>query len=126
MINIAGCMVAGAGDPAPRRVFDAVQDLGEGPASIVGDMARLTGPHAAVVNGTAAHALDFDDNYHGVPGHATAVLAPARLALVKNEGRAAAPYSTPTSPAWRRSSSSAPKSTRPTTNVAGTPQARSP
>ena len=86
MIDIAGCMVAGAGDPAPRRVLDAVRDLGEGPASIVGDMARLTAPHAAVVNGTAAHALDFDDNYHGVAGHATAVLAPALLALGEERG----------------------------------------
>ena len=86
MIDIAGCMVAGADDPAPRRVLDAVRDLGEGPASIVGDMARLTAPHAAVVNGTAAHALDFDDNYHGVAGHATAVLAPALLALGEERG----------------------------------------
>ena len=30
MIDIAGCMVAGAGDPAPRRVLDAVRDLGAG------------------------------------------------------------------------------------------------
>ena len=86
MIDIAGCLVAGSADQAPRRVLAAVRDLGEGPASIVGDMARLTAPYAAVVNGTAAHAIDFDDNYHGVAGHATAVLAPALLALGEERG----------------------------------------
>jgi len=86
MIDIVGCMIAGGPDEATRRTFDAVSDLGDGPASIVGDAARLTAPHAALVNGTAAHALDFDDNYHGNCGHATAVLAPALLALAEERG----------------------------------------
>ena len=86
MIDIVGCMIAGGPDEATRRVLDAVRDLGAGPASIVGGVERLTAPHAALVNGTAAHALDFDDNYHGNCGHATAVLAPALLALGEQRG----------------------------------------
>jgi len=86
MIDIVACMVAGAGDAAPRRVRDAVRALGPGPATVVGEPEGLTAPHAALVNGTAAHALDFDDNYHGVFGHATAVLAPALLALAEERG----------------------------------------
>lgn len=86
MIDIVGCMIAGGPDEATRRVLDAVRDLGAGPASIVGGVEQLTAPHAALVNGTAAHALDFDDNYHGNCGHATAVLAPALLALGEEHG----------------------------------------
>jgi 2-methylcitrate dehydratase PrpD len=86
MIDIVGCMIAGGPDEASRRALDAVRDLGAGPASVVGGVEQLAAPHAALVNGTAAHALDFDDNYHGVSGHATAVLAPALLALGEERG----------------------------------------
>lgn len=86
LVDIVACMIAGAGDAAPRRALNAVRALGSGPASVVGEAERLTAPHAALVNGTAAHALDFDDNYHGVFGHATAVLAPALLALAEERG----------------------------------------
>ena len=86
MIDIVSCMIAGGPDEATRRALDAVHDLGVGPASIVGCVEPLTAPYAALVNGTAAHALDFDDNYHGNCGHATAVLAPALLALGEERG----------------------------------------
>lgn len=36
---------------------------------------------AALVNGTAAHALDFDDNFDPAKAHASAVLVPALLAI---------------------------------------------
>ena len=86
VIDIVGCMIAGGKDLATCRTLDAVRDLGSGPASIVGHAEMLTAPHAALVNGTAAHALDFDDNYHGNMGHATAVLVPALLALGEERG----------------------------------------
>ncbi len=81
MIDIAGCMIAGANDQATRRAQAAIEGLGTGPGRVVGSDVSLPAPHAALVNGTAAHALDFDDNYHPLSGHATAVLAPAVLAL---------------------------------------------
>ena len=86
MFDIVGCMIAGGPDVATQRVFAAVDDLGSGPASVVGSARRMPAPNAALVNGTAAHALDFDDNYHGNSGHATAVLAPALLALGEERG----------------------------------------
>jgi 2-methylcitrate dehydratase PrpD len=85
-IDIVACMIAGAGDAAASRVFDAVADLGPGPATVVGRSRSLPAPNAALVNGTAAHALDFDDNFHPLAGHATAVLAPALLALAEERG----------------------------------------
>jgi 2-methylcitrate dehydratase PrpD len=83
VIDIVGCMIAGAGDLAVKRACEAVADLGAGPATIVGNSQTLPAPHAALVNGTAAHALDFDDNYHPLAGHATAVLVPALLAMAE-------------------------------------------
>jgi len=44
----------------------------------------LSAPMAAMVNGTSAHALDFDDNFDPAKAHATAVLAPALLALAED------------------------------------------
>ncbi len=86
MIDVVGCMIAGSPDESTQRVLNAVRDLGAGPATIVGATESLTAPHAALVNGTAAHALDFDDNYLVIYGHATAVLAPALLALGEDQG----------------------------------------
>ena len=81
MIDIVGCMIAGANDEATSRARKAIVDLSSGSARLVGSDVSLAAPHAALVNGTAAHALDFDDNYHPTAGHATAVLAPAIFAL---------------------------------------------
>jgi len=44
----------------------------------------LSAPMAAMVNGTSAHAIDFDDNFDPAKAHATAVLAPALLALAED------------------------------------------
>lgn len=81
MIDIVGCMIAGGGDEATRRARTAMADFCTGSSRTVGCGMLLPAPHAALINGTAAHALDFDDNYHPTAGHATAVLAPAIFAL---------------------------------------------
>lgn len=81
MIDIVGCMIVGIGDEATHRARSAMKGMGVGSARTVGDGSLLPAPHAALVNGTAAHAFDFDDNYHPMAGHATAVLAPAIFAL---------------------------------------------
>lgn len=81
MIDIVGCMIAGTTDEATSRARTAMAGLSSGSARTIGSEVSLAAPHAALVNGTAAHALDFDDNYHPTAGHATAVLAPAIFAL---------------------------------------------
>ena len=84
--DIVACMIAGAGDDATRRVARAASRWGTGPCSVAGHELRLPAPAAALVNGTAAHALDYDDNFHPMAGHATAVLAPAILAVAEGLG----------------------------------------
>jgi len=83
MLDIVACMIAGAKDEAALRVARAAAGWGAGACSIVGQAGALPAPAAALVNGTAAHALDYDDNFHPMAGHATAVLAPAILALAE-------------------------------------------
>ena len=83
MRDIVACMIAGAKDEATLRVARAAAGWGGGACSIVGQGGSLPAPAAALVNGTAAHALDYDDNFHPMAGHATAVLAPAILALAE-------------------------------------------
>ncbi len=85
-IDIVAVTVPGAAEPVARRVFETVKQWGNGPASAIGMGARLPAPWAALVNGTAAHALDFDDNFDPAKAHATAVLVPAILALAEQEG----------------------------------------
>jgi 2-methylcitrate dehydratase PrpD len=84
-IDIVAVTVPGAVEPVTRRVFATVKDWGAGPSAVIGEEARLAAPWAALVNGTAAHALDFDDNFDPAKAHATAVLAPAILALAEQE-----------------------------------------
>src|SRR5688500_12910136 len=85
-IDVIAVAIPGAVEPVTRRVFETVSNWGAGPAAAVGQGARLAAPWAALVNGTAAHALDFDDNFDPAKAHATAVLAPAILALAEQEG----------------------------------------
>jgi 2-methylcitrate dehydratase PrpD len=90
VIDVIAVAIPGAGEPATRRVLDTVVGWGDGPATVIGGGARLAAPWAALVNGTAAHALDFDDNFDPAKAHATAVLAPAILALGEQEGASGA------------------------------------
>jgi len=73
MKDVVACMVGGAGDPAVTAAAHASMGWGAIPA-------------AAFVRGVAAHALDYDDNFHPQAGHATAVLAPAIFALAEARG----------------------------------------
>ncbi|MBT6961401.1 MAG: MmgE/PrpD family protein [Rhodospirillaceae bacterium] len=85
LIDVMGVTILGAVDEATTRVFATVQEWGDGPCTVIGQSRTLSAPWAALVNGTAAHALDLDDNFDPAKAHATAVLAPAILALGEQE-----------------------------------------
>ena len=84
-IDIMGVTVLGAVNEATLCVFATVKDWGDGPCTVVGQPQTLSAPWAALVNRTAAHALDLDDNFDPAKAHATAVLVPAILALGEQE-----------------------------------------
>ncbi len=79
--DVVGCMIAGAGDEGAAKVREAVDGLGNGRSVIAGRLAQTSSSYAALTNGTAAHALDFDDTFLESITHASAVLMPALFAL---------------------------------------------
>ncbi len=77
-----GVMLAGAAEAAPRAVHAAVAGWGGGSAwTATGE--RLAAPWAALINGTAAHAQDYDDVLSPAMSHPSAALVPAILALAE-------------------------------------------
>ena len=81
-IDTLGCMLAGANELGPRRVRATIGAWGAGTSSVVGGTSAPS-PYAALANGTAAHALDFDDNDIPAASHPSAVLVPAILAIAE-------------------------------------------
>ncbi|MEC8371986.1 MAG: MmgE/PrpD family protein [Pseudomonadota bacterium] len=75
------CMIAGADDLSPVKTRKGIANWGTGTSTVVGQSAGAPAPWAAMANGTAAHALDYDDNVTIVLGHTSAVQVPALLAL---------------------------------------------
>ncbi|MGO1118198.1 MmgE/PrpD family protein [Rhodovibrionaceae bacterium A322] len=81
-LDTLACLLAGADDPAVIRVASAFTGHAAGCSSAVSGPARnLPSEYAALINGTAAHCLDFDDNFLPAVTHASAVMVPALLAL---------------------------------------------
>jgi 2-methylcitrate dehydratase PrpD len=77
-IDCIATMIAGAGDPAPQLLRRTLQPAG-GDASLYFSGDKAPAPEAAWINGTAGHALDYDD-VASLRGHPSTVLVPAILA----------------------------------------------
>ena len=81
-----GCAIAGSREPLAGLLRDEFAST-EGAASLVGVADRSDPLRAAMINGAAGHALDFDDTSPIMGGHATVPLLPAVLALAEEQGR---------------------------------------
>ena len=75
--DCVGVMIAGAGEPAPQILKSILRSKGTEATLLFGDE-RGSALDAAWINGTAAHALDYDDVAQR--GHPTVVIVPAILA----------------------------------------------
>ena len=62
-------------------VAEALEDGARGPATLVGRSERVLPSTAALINGAASHALDYDDVNFSMGGHPTVTVVPALLAL---------------------------------------------
>jgi 2-methylcitrate dehydratase PrpD len=76
-IDTIATMIAGAPDDAPQLLRKALNPPA-GDATLYFSRERSSAPEAAWINGTAGHALDYDDV--GCRGHVSTVLVPAILA----------------------------------------------
>ena len=84
VLDYFGVALAGADDELVRLLLDEVSEAGGAPqASVIGHDARLPALSAALVNGAAAHALDYDDVNMAMPGHPSVAILPGLLALAE-------------------------------------------
>src|SRR5215468_4026622 len=92
ILDCLGVMLAGSVEPAARIVTEVARAEGGSPlATVVGTSLRTGAVWAALANGTAAHALDFDDTNFAMLGHPSAPVLAAALAtgeLALADGRA--------------------------------------
>lgn len=85
VLDTVGVALAAAAEPAVTRLSAAVQ-RGTGPSTVLVDGSRTDARQAALLGGTAAHALDFDDVDDLLIGHPSAVLVPVVLAVGEQVG----------------------------------------
>lgn len=86
IIDVTGVMLAGSTERAITALrTSALEEFAPGPCTLFGSPETGSASAAALVNGAAAHALDFDDTcYHGIV-HGSAVVWPAVLAAAQRE-----------------------------------------
>src|ERR1700733_8109433 len=87
IIDCIGTMIAGRKEECVRIMRDVLAPAG-GPATITFGPDKGPAPEVAWINGTAAHALDYDDV--GLRGHPSTVLVPAILAEAETLGASGA------------------------------------
>src|ERR1019366_5101617 len=83
-IDCIGTMIVGR-DEDCTQILKGVLAPAKGPATLYFGAEQSTGPEAGWINGTAAHAMDYDDV--ALRGHPSTVLVPAILAEAEVLGR---------------------------------------
>ena len=87
--------VAGAREPVAHMLAEEAREQGGFPqATVVGHGFAASSRQAALINGAASHALDFDDVNMAFTGHPSVVLVPALLALAEARGASGAEFMT--------------------------------
>ncbi|TXH49117.1 MAG: MmgE/PrpD family protein, partial [Burkholderiaceae bacterium] len=73
--------IAGSREPLVDMLAEEYPARADGACALVGRGGAVGPIEAALINGSAGHALDFDDVSSRTVGHPTAPIAPAALAL---------------------------------------------
>ena len=91
LLDYVACTLAGSKDELAGILLAEVEEQGGTPtATVIGHGARLPVLSAALVNGAASHALDYDDVNLAMSGHPSVVLLSALLALAEERGSSGA------------------------------------
>ena len=80
ILDTVGVTLAGAVTNT-AKIIASTASLGQGPCHIIGGSQQCDPLNAALLNGTAAHALDFDDMNQNMMGHPSVALVPSLFAL---------------------------------------------
>ncbi|MEM6496352.1 MAG: MmgE/PrpD family protein [Pseudomonadota bacterium] len=81
-----GVTIAGASEPLVDILMDEYAGEAVGGCTIVARGAKTIASHAALINGSSSHALDYDDVNRRLHGHPTVTVAPVVLALGEQLG----------------------------------------
>ena len=85
ILDTVGVTLAGASEEA-TRIVEGTTRGSSGPSLVFGGNRRVGALEAALVNGVASHALDFDDCNNTLGGHPSAPVLPALFALADEAG----------------------------------------
>ena len=80
ILDTVGVTLAGAGEDCVGMVRK-ILNPSPGPCLVFGQSIRVGVLDAALINGVASHALDFDDLGHSIGGHPSVPLVPVIIAL---------------------------------------------
>lgn len=86
ILDTLAVMLAGQNEASTLAVRRGVAGWGSGGCFVVGAPGGMPAPAAALVNGTAAHAIDYDDVQNPAMSHPSTALVPALLALAEATG----------------------------------------
>lgn len=87
VLDWVGVALAGAHEPVALMLREqAFQDGGKPVSSAVAGAAKFSPRQAALINGAAGHALDYDDANIAAQGHMTAAVLPAALSIAQAQG----------------------------------------
>jgi 2-methylcitrate dehydratase PrpD len=86
LIDWLGVTLGGAHEPLTEILINVTSALGGSEqSSVVGRTLKTSMLNAALINGSASHALDYDDVHFMMMGHPTVPVMPALLALAENK-----------------------------------------
>ncbi|HUS56262.1 MAG TPA: MmgE/PrpD family protein [Thermohalobaculum sp.] len=89
LLDWLGVTIAGSREPLSAILRDELAQ-GTGSCTLIGAGASTDLHNAALINGTAGHALDYDDVAREMEGHPTSPVAPAVIALAEHIGASGA------------------------------------
>ncbi len=86
LLDFIGVTIAGMEEPLARILREEALEQGGNPqATIIGTGERTSVQQAALINGSAGHAHDYDDVATAMTGHPTVPVAPVVLALAEQK-----------------------------------------
>jgi 2-methylcitrate dehydratase PrpD len=86
LLDFIGVTVAGMEEPLSRILREDAADQGGHPqASVLATGEKVSVQQAALINGSAGHAHDYDDVQMAMSGHPTVPVAPVVLALAEHQ-----------------------------------------
>ena len=87
LLDFLGCALAGSRQPLAQILLTEIAAReGSSEATLLGRQERCSRSTAALLNGAAGHALDFDDTHMVMGGHPSVPVIPAALALAETIG----------------------------------------